>query len=160
MLTVFCLCCIASMTEPKRTSTQQAETNLTQPTSLYNLHLKKRNAHTPTVDIWTDFKAKKEAHVITWKIHLWSSLKISLAQKPTNCEEDIPSITVKQQIQTTEILTSTRQIPTEQFRTQHWIDISGGVSIHTSIDWQLTEPRTHSSSHMETFNSMDTLLIG
>ena len=51
-------------------------------------------------------------------------------------------ITVKQQIQTTEILTSTRQIPTEQFGTQHWIDILGGVRVYTATDWHLTKSWT------------------
>ena len=65
---------------------------------------------------------------------LRSSLKISLAEEPKNCEEDIPSITVKQQTQILETLTSTEHIPTENFQTEYWIDISGGVSVYTSID--------------------------
>ena len=54
-----------------------------------------------------------------------------LGQKPENCEEDIPPITVKQQHQILETPTSTEHIPTEHFQTGYWIDISGGVSVHT-----------------------------
>ena len=49
------------------------------------------------------------------KNYPWSSLKISLAEEPKNCEEDIPSITVKPRIHILETsTTSTRQIPTEK----------------------------------------------
>ena len=57
-----------------------------------------------------------------------------LGQKPENCEEDILSITVKQQTQILETLTSTEHIPTENFQTEYWIDISGGVSVYTPTD--------------------------
>ena len=68
------------------------------------------------------------------KNYPWSSLKISLAEEPEDCEEDILSITVKQQTQILETLTSTEHIPTENFQTEYWIDILGGVRVYTATD--------------------------
>ena len=85
------------------------------------------------------------------KNHLWSSLKFSLAEKPTNCEgESYPIHHGKTTRPNNKIFTSTENIPTETFRTKYWNNHLGGVSVYTPTDWHLTKSWTihhHSWRH-------------
>ena len=137
----------------------------TLPTKMYknqlnltniSLQLTLRKAtHTQTQLIyeWTSRPRKKL--ISSHEKHLWSSLKISPAQEPTNCEEDILPIMVKQQTQNnrniaTNSTDSNWKLPNRILdRYLRWSEC-----LHT---YWLTPHKimNNSSSHMETTNSMD-----
>ena len=138
----FRVCCIANMPEPTRTSTQQAETNLNQPTySATWISRSKTHTNPMLICEWTSWPRRKL---------MSSHEKLSLEQFEDFSGPETDGLWRRYPIHHGKTANSDTRDTSDLNRThsnckfpnKYWNYNLGGVRVYTATEWQLTEPTT------------------